>query len=131
MCPDDHVETFSLEDKSSKVVNYIPINKKLDKSAKLSHVYSNNTNALSVSNTNNQISNIEIDYKIRILYFKLKKNLETLVFLTELESQFKNQRKLSEMIQDYNYLKKTVKIDTIEIFSQLSYYKALRLDACA
>jgi hypothetical protein len=53
------------------------------------------------------------------------------VYLSELESQFDNKNELSQVIQQYYSIKKSIQLETIEISNELSYYRALQQDACA
>ena len=61
---------------------------------------------------------------------KLRKNIETLLFLKELESRYKNNNKISSVIKDYYDLKREVQKSTIEITRKLSYYRLINKE-CA
>ena len=77
------------------------------------------------------LNDTEIDAKIRMLYAKLKKNLQTLTFISELGFKLESKPKLSDMIEECKTIEKEVKIETIEITKQLAYYKSLKQSACA
>lgn len=70
-------------------------------------------------NSNTQCSDV------KLLNWKLHKNLETLVFLSELESRYNTANVVSVVVKEYYDLKKEVQKNTIEISNQLSYYKSL------
>lgn len=73
-----------------------------------------------------QIKNSKVVSKIRILNWKLKKNLETLLFLRELEDRYENASTITNVIKEYYELKKEIKNSSVEIIKQLSYYKAIQ-----
>ena len=129
LCPDENVETLSTLQKA-KVVNYISDSEEHDKFNMFVSTGNNNSKIIDVALTHN-LNNIEIDTKIRILYAKLKKNLETLTFISELDFKLERKPKLSEMVKECKAIEKEVRIETIEITRQLSYYKSLKQSACA
>lgn len=131
ICSEEKVETVLKNHECSEVVNYISENEKLEMSTTLKSLDYNNLRVISFTLPNNKLSQLEVDSKIRVLYFRLKKNLETLVYLSELESQFNNKNELTQVIEQYNAIKKSIQLETIEISNELSYYRALQRDACA
>ncbi|WP_298897140.1 hypothetical protein [uncultured Psychroserpens sp.] len=68
----------------------------------------------------------DYDSQIRLLNWKLKKNLETLIFLSELESRYQEENTLPSVIQEYYDLKKDVQSKTVELSNELAYYKSLQ-----
>lgn len=126
MCADEIVDTISKDYSISKVVNFYPKDRGLENSKILNSTENNSSKILNISEPNNQLNNVEVDTHIRILHWKLKKNLETLVFLSELESRYTNKNVLLEMIHEYYSIKKTVQIETVEISNEIAYYKSLQ-----
>lgn len=122
-----NVDEISKEDNKGKVVNYIS---KYDEQDEF-NTNNDNSKIIDISQTHNQLSREEIDSKINSLYFKLKKNLETLSFIAELDFKLGNKPKLSQMVKDCHAIEKSIKIESIAITKQLSFYRSLRQAACA
>lgn len=130
MCADEIVESISKDYNHSKVVNFDPEHEQLEKNTILNSKAKNSAEVIQLNEPetehNDDINSEEIDSNIRILHWKLKKNLETLVFLSELESHYANKTVLAEMIHEYYDIKKAVQIETVEISNLISYYKSLQ-----
>ena len=116
---------------NSEVVNHIPEKDKPESYNPIKSFNNKASRVIGISSPKRKFSNLELDSKISVLYFRLRKNLETLVYLSELESQFDDKFELSQVIQQYNTIKKSIQVDTIEISNELAYYRALQQDACA
>ncbi len=131
ICSEDNINIFLKTHTDREVVSYISKSDTIKQSAIEKKISNMNSKVINITLTKTKLSNLEVESKISVLYFRLKKNLETLVYLSELESQFDNKNELSQVIQQYYSIKKSIQLETIEISNELSYYRALQQDACA
>lgn len=130
-CVKRNVDTVKINNENSEFVSYNSKNEKIEKSDTIKSFGNNKSRVIEINYNKTTLSNLEVDSKIRVLYYRLRKNLDTLVYLSELEAQFENKYSLSKVIQQYNAIKKSIQVDTIRITNQLSYYKGLKQNACA
>ncbi|WP_298500148.1 hypothetical protein [uncultured Algibacter sp.] len=130
-CFRENVDTVKINNENSEFVSYNSKNDKIEKSTTIKSFGNTKSKVIEINYNKTTLSNLEVDSKIKVLYFRLRKNLDTLVYLSELEAQFENKYSLSKVIQQYNAIKKSIQVDTIEITNELSYYKGLKQNACA
>ncbi|WP_299335511.1 hypothetical protein [uncultured Psychroserpens sp.] len=114
-CANEVFEVFSSTSDVNKVVNFIAKTEQLEY----------NTNISEDLLSNYQFDGGQFDSQIRMLKWKLQKNLETLMFLRELESHYEQSNGLSAIIDQYFDLKEDVQSNTIDITNQLAYYKSM------
>jgi hypothetical protein len=76
----------------------------------------------------NKKNSNEREANIEIFQWKLRKNLETLTFLAELESRYDVNKGLPKFIDECNAIKIEVQQKTIELTRKLASYKTLHIN---
>lgn len=116
MCVNETADLITIGGDSNSVINFIPETKDINETSEI----------LNLSKSEKPLQHAMFDLQIRMLNLKLKKHLDTLVFLSELETRYTNKNVLLEIIHEYYSIKKAVQIEIVKISNEIAHYKSLQ-----